>query len=97
MCIYLTPVLYCIATVLIEVYLLCFIDLVSLRDIGKPTLRAEISSPSSSYLKAVKRAYLGSALLNENCYRKKFNFLLQTFFVKMLSRELGHAPRLGSA
>ena len=39
-----------------------FKESVSLRDIGKPTSRAEISSPSSLYLKAVKEANLGSAL-----------------------------------
>ena len=49
-------------TVLIEVYLLCLIELVSLRDIGKPTSRAEMNIPSSLYLKAVKGTHLGSAL-----------------------------------
>ena len=62
MCILLTPVLYCITTVLIDVYLQCFTESVSLRDIGKPTSRAEISSPSFLYLKAVKGTHLGSAL-----------------------------------
>ena len=64
MCIHLTPVLYCITTVLIEVYLLCLFESVSLRDIGKPTSRAQIGSPSSLYLKAVKGAHLGSALIS---------------------------------
>ena len=62
MCILLTPVLYFLATVIIEVYSQCFTQSVSLRDIGKPTSRAEISSPISSYLKAVKGAHIGSAL-----------------------------------
>ena len=68
MCIHLTPVLYCIITVLIDVYLLCFTESVSLRDIGNPTSRAELSSPSSSYPKAVKRAHLGSALIFLNLF-----------------------------
>ena len=58
----LTPVLYFITNVTIEVYLQCFTESVSLRDIGKPTSRAEISSPSSLYFKAVKGAHIGSAL-----------------------------------
>ena len=62
MCIPLTPVLYFIITVIIEVYSQCFIESVSLRDIGNPTSRAEISSPSSLYFKAVKGAHIGSAL-----------------------------------
>ena len=63
MCILLTTVLYCITTVIIEVYLHCFTESVSLRDIGKPTSNAEISSPSSLYLQAEKGAHLGSALV----------------------------------
>ena len=43
-----------------------FTESVSLRDIDKPTWRAEISSPSSSYLKAVKGDHLGSASTGEN-------------------------------
>ena len=62
MCILLTPGLYFTTTVIIEVYLQCFIELVRLRDIGKHTSRAEISSPSSLYLNAVKGAHLGSDL-----------------------------------
>ena len=58
-----TPLLYFITTVIIEVNLQCFTDSVSLRDIDKPTSRAEVSSPSSLYFKAVKGAHLGSALL----------------------------------
>ena len=66
MCILLTPVLYFITTVIIEVYLQCFTESVSLRGIGKPTSRAEVSSPSSLYLKAVKGAHIGSALTGAN-------------------------------
>ena len=62
MCIPLTPVLTLLYIVIIEVYLQCFTEPVSLTDIGKPTSRAEISSLSSLYFKAVKRAHLGSAL-----------------------------------
>ena len=40
----------------------CFTESVSLRDIGKSASRAEISSPSSLYFKAVKGAHIGSAL-----------------------------------
>ena len=60
-----TPVLYFITTVIIEVYLQCFTESVSLRDIDKPTSRAEITSPSSLYLKAVKGAHIGSVLTGE--------------------------------
>ena len=62
MCIFLTPVLYFITTVVIEVYLQCFTESVSLRDTGKPNSRAKISSPRSLYFKAVKGAHIGSAL-----------------------------------
>ena len=62
MCIPLTPVLLFITTVIIEVYLQCSIEPVSLRDIGKPTSRAEISSSNSLYIKAVKGDHIGSAL-----------------------------------
>ena len=65
MCILLTTVLYFITTIIIEVYLQCITESVSLRDIGKPTSRAEISSPSSLYLKAVKGAHLWFALTGE--------------------------------
>ena len=64
MCIPLTPVLLLLTPVIIEVYLQCFIESVSLRDIGKPTSRAEIRSPNSLYLKAVRGAHIGSALFN---------------------------------
>ena len=62
MCTLKTPVLLLKTTVIIEVIAYCFTESVSLRDIGKSTSRVEISSPSSSYLKAVKGAHLGSAL-----------------------------------
>ena len=62
MCTLFTPVLYFITTVIIYVYLQCFTESVSLRDIDMPTSRAEISSPSSLYLTAVKGAHIGSAL-----------------------------------
>ena len=67
MCIPLTPVLYFLTTVMIEVYSLCFIESVSLRGRVKSTLRAEISSPSSLYFKAVKGAHIGSALNDLLC------------------------------
>ena len=63
MCTLKTPVLLPIITAIIEVSIYCLTETVNLRDIGKPTSRAEISSSSSSYLKAVKGAHLGSALL----------------------------------
>ena len=62
MCIPLTPVLCFLYTAIIEVHTQCFTESVSLRDIGKSTSRAEISSPSFLYLKAVKGAHIGSAL-----------------------------------
>ena len=66
MCILLTPVLYFITTVIIEAYYLCLIESVSLRDIGKSALHAEISSSSSLFFKVLKRAQLGSLeLINE--------------------------------
>ena len=59
----LTPVLTTILyAVNIEVFPQCFTESVSLRETGKSTSRAEISSPISSYLKAVKGALLWSAL-----------------------------------
>ena len=57
-----TSVLYFLTTVIIEVNSQCFTESVSLIDIGKSTSRAEISSPSSLYFKAVKGAHIGSAL-----------------------------------
>ena len=61
MCIPRTLGLTLLYIVIIEVYLQCFTKSVSLRDIGKPTSRAEIRSRSSLYFKAVKVAHLGSA------------------------------------
>ena len=61
MCITSTPVLYFLFTVIIEVYSQCFTKSAGHRDIEKSTSRAEISSPSSLYFKAVKRALSGSA------------------------------------
>ena len=63
MCLPLTPVLFCVSTILIEVYPLCFIEAVRLRVVGKPTSRAELSTPNSLYFKAVKGAHFGSNLL----------------------------------
>ena len=62
MCIPLTPVQCFLYTVIMKVYTTCFIESVTLRDIGTSSLLAEIGSPSSSYLKAVKGAHIGSAL-----------------------------------
>ena len=91
MCILLTPVLYFITTVKIEVYLQCFTESVSLRDIGKPTSRAEISSPSPLYFKAVKGTHLESALIGatselKSCNRK--NNSNKTLF-SLLRKKLG--------
>ena len=46
---------------------------VSLRDIGKPTSRAEISSSNSICLKAVKGAHPGSALTGATSELKNSN------------------------
>ena len=62
MCIPLTPVLPLLYIVIFELYLQCFTESVSLRDISKPTSLAEIISPSSLYFKAIKGAHLESAL-----------------------------------
>ena len=62
MCTSLTPVLTLLYILMIEVYCQCFTESLSLRDIGKPTSRVEISGPSPLYLKAVKGAQHGSAL-----------------------------------
>ena len=37
-------------------------------ELGKPTSRAEISSPKSLYFKAVKLAHIGSALIVLSSY-----------------------------
>ena len=88
MCRPLIPVLTVLYIVIIEVYLQCFTEAVSLRDIGEPTSRAEISTPSSLYFKAVKRAHLGfastgstSELTNSNCaknsHKTHYSLLLE--------------------
>ena len=53
MCIPLNPVLTLLYAVTIEVYLQCFTESVIPRDTSKPNSRAEISSPSFLYFKAV--------------------------------------------
>ena len=66
----LIPVLTILYAIIIEVFIQRFTESVSLRELGKPTSRAEISSPNSLYLKAVKGALLGSALQAlYNCYK----------------------------
>ena len=76
MCIPLTPVLYFLTTLKIEIYSQCLTEWVSLRDIGKSTSRAEKKSLSSLYFKAVKGAHIGFALTDAaseliNTNRKK--------------------------
>ena len=88
MCILLTPLPYFITTVIIEVYLQCFTESVSLRDIGKPTSRAETSSPSSLYLKAVKGAHIGSALISWGDYIRNSNFSVLNIITPFLNPEL---------
>ena len=76
MCTLLSPVLYFITTVIIEVYRHCFTKSVSLRDIGKTTSRVEISSTSSFFLKAVKGAHLESAFVHiPPTFIRKITFL----------------------
>ena len=58
----LTPVLTLLYIVINEEGLQCFTESVSLRDIVKPTSRAEKGSPSSLFFKSVKVAHFGSAL-----------------------------------
>ena len=96
MCILFTPVLYFFIAVIIEVYLTCFTESVSLRDIGKPTSRAEISSSNSSYLKAVKGAHLGSALTGAtseltNSNRKKNSHKTPTSLLRRKLRNRLHS------
>ena len=62
MCVSLTPVLLFIVTAILEFYLQCFTESLSLRDIGKLTSLVEISSSSALYLKAEKGVINGSAL-----------------------------------
>ena len=73
MCIPLTPLLTLLHIVIIEVYLQCFTKSVSLRGIGKPTSRAETSSPSSLYFKAVKGDHLGFALTGATSELRNYN------------------------
>ena len=73
MCIPLTPLLSLLYIVITEVYLQCSTELVSLRDIAKPTSRTEISSPTSLYLKAVKGDHLGAALTSATSDLTNFN------------------------
>ena len=54
MCIPLTPIITLLNIAVIEVYLQSCTESVSLRDIGKPTTSAELSSRSSLCFKAVK-------------------------------------------
>ena len=96
MCIHLTQVLCFLYTVIIEVYTQCFTESVSLRDIGKSTSRAEISSPSSLYFKAVEGAHIGSALTgatseltNSNC--KKNSHKTPVFLLRKKSRTRLHS------
>ena len=58
----LTPVLFPLVTVLIQLISLCLAESVSQIDLGKSTSRAEISSSSYPTLKAVNRAHIGAAL-----------------------------------
>ena len=59
MCISLTLVLTLLYIIIIEVNLQGFTESISLRYKGKPTSRAQISSPKSLYLKAVKEPTSG--------------------------------------
>ena len=91
MCIPLTPMLLVLITVINIIHLSCFTESVSLRDIGKPTSRAEISSPSSLYLKAVKGAHIGSALTGvtselTNSNRKKNSHKTPLFLLRRKPR-----------
>ena len=52
----LTPVISILYTVLFEVFLHCFIDSVSLRELGKSTLGTELSNPNSLYPNALTGA-----------------------------------------
>ena len=65
----LTPVLYHFHTVIIEVYVQCFPEsagVSSHKELGRSTFRAEISSRSSTILKAVKKTLPGSFLNGAN-------------------------------
>ena len=67
----LTPVLTLLYLAIIEVNLQCFSESVSLRDIGKPTSRAELISLCSLYFKAVNGVHLGSALKLTSPFSRK--------------------------
>ena len=67
-----TPVLYYFITVIIEVHHECFKESVSFREIGEPTLRAEISSADSS----------GATSELTNSYRKQNLHKTQSFLLK---------------
>ena len=53
--------MFIITTVISEVYLQCCTELVSLRDISKPTWRGEIISPSSLFFKQAPWVCLSSS------------------------------------
>ena len=83
MCIPLIPVLYYITMVIIEVYLHCFIELVSLKELGKPTSSAEISISNSLCLKAVKTSAL-RVCLNIGISSKKFYTSTKMWFISKI-------------
>ena len=96
MCKPVTQLLYFLTTAIIEVYSQCFTESVSFRDIVKSTSRAEISSSSPLYLKAVKGAHIGSGLTGAtseltNSNRKKnsqktpFSLLRKQLRTRLLS------------
>ena len=96
MCISLILALSFLTSVIIEAHLMCFIESVSLGDIGKPTSRAEISSSSSLYFKAVKGAHLGCALTGatseltnsrskKNSHKTPFSLLRKKFRIRIHS------------
>ena len=96
MCIPLTPVLTLLYIVIIEVHLKSFTELVSLRDIGKPTSSAEISSPSSLSFKAVKGVRIGTALTGAtseltNPNRKKNSHKAHYFLLRTKLRNRLHS------
>ena len=87
MCIPLTPVLLVLITVINIIHLSCFTESVSLRDMGKPTSRAEITSPSCLYLKAVKGAQIGSALDDCSIAPNRRNTWIEHFLSNTTSLE----------
>ena len=91
MCIPLTPVLLVLITVINIKHLSCFTESVSLREIGKSTSSAEISSLSSLYFKAVKGAHIGSALTGAtseltNSNRKNYSHKTPFFLLRKKPR-----------